>query len=88
MAGFNVIAVDWRHEYTNGKIKKPPNFFLADIVDYPPEELYFRVFIKTSKINDKTERDSGLSKGFLIRSSHPWKKKPGSRHTVMIRLEA
>ena len=50
MAGFNVISIDFAHEYTTGKKEKLATDLNIDITDYTPEQLYFGVFIKTSKM--------------------------------------
>ena len=72
LAGFNVIAVDWVHAFTTGKAEKDPTDILLDLTAWTPEQLHFGVFIKTSKINDKT-LEYGLSSDSLIRSSYSWK---------------
>ena len=68
MAGFNVISVDFNHGYVNGKEPELPNQALLNICEYSAERLHFGLFIKTSKIKDKT-RDSALSSDSLIKST-------------------
>ena len=72
LAGFKVIAIDWVHAFTTGKVKQDPSDLLLNLTDWTPEQLYFGVFTKTSKINDKT-REYGLSDDSQIKSSYSWK---------------
>ena len=72
LAGFNVVSVDWVHPFTTGKVEKDPADILLDLTAWSVELLHFWVFIKTSKINDKT-LEYGLSSDSLIRSSYSWK---------------
>ncbi len=57
-AGFKIISIDWD---TDSAMMGDPAFILLNIKQWKPEVLHFRVFIKTSKINDKT-RDPGHSR--------------------------
>jgi len=64
LADFNVLTVDIDHS------SKPD--LVADIKAWSPEELYFGIRIKTSKVNDNTG-DVDLTSNTLMRFSYLWK---------------